>query len=68
MNQNQPAPNRGLMWQIWKISFNLVVVYLIIDLSAAFLGFPLMPFTLPAVLYLGLSWLALKFIFKQNSW
>jgi hypothetical protein len=50
------------------MSFYLVVVYLIIDLSAAFFGFALMPFTLPAILYLSLSWLALKFIFKQNSW
>lgn len=55
-------------WKLWKISVIIIGLYAMINLISDFFGFGLMPYAWPAIIYVTVSWLVLKFVFKQNSW
>lgn len=55
-------------WNLWKWSVIIVGFYAMLNLSADFLGFGMMPFSWPAILYVLISWVILKFAFNKNSW
>ncbi len=55
-------------WKLWKYSVMLVGLYAIINLISDFFGFGLMPYSWPAFLYVVISWVILRFVFKRSSW
>jgi hypothetical protein len=55
-------------YKLWKITVIVVGIYAGLTLSADFFGFGWLPYSLPVFLYLAISWVILKLVFKRNVW